>query len=86
MGNSLTSLDIPYLSHEGILIHIPKPIPIMDIRFITYPYPFGYRVPIPTKTLSYYIFESRLEGVNRRNLKFINLSIHYKSGLALERK
>jgi hypothetical protein len=28
--------------------------------------------------------ESRLEGVNRRNLKFTNLSTHYKSGLALE--
>jgi hypothetical protein len=30
--------------------------------------------------------ESRLEGVNRRNLKIINLSTHYKSGLALEIK
>jgi hypothetical protein len=28
--------------------------------------------------------ESRLEGVNRRNLKIINLSTHYKPGLALE--
>jgi hypothetical protein len=28
--------------------------------------------------------ESRLEGVNRRKLKFINLSTHYKPGLALE--
>jgi hypothetical protein len=30
--------------------------------------------------------ESRLEGggVNRRNLKFTNLSTHYKPGLALE--
>jgi hypothetical protein len=28
--------------------------------------------------------ESRLEGVDRRNLKIINLSAHYKSGLALE--
>jgi hypothetical protein len=28
--------------------------------------------------------ESRLEGVNRRNLKFINLSTHYKPVLALE--
>jgi hypothetical protein len=28
--------------------------------------------------------ESRLEGVDRGNLKFINLSTHYKSGLALE--
>jgi hypothetical protein len=28
--------------------------------------------------------ESRLEGVNRRNLKIINLSTHYKSGLVLE--
>jgi hypothetical protein len=28
--------------------------------------------------------ESRLEGVDRRNLKFINLSTHYKPGLALE--
>jgi hypothetical protein len=31
--------------------------------------------------------ESRLEGgVNRQNLKIINLSTHYKSGLALEIK
>jgi hypothetical protein len=28
--------------------------------------------------------ESRLEGVNRQNLKFTNLSTHYKPGLALE--
>jgi hypothetical protein len=28
--------------------------------------------------------ESRLEGVNRQNLKIINLSTHYKPGLALE--
>ena len=28
--------------------------------------------------------ESRLEGVNRVNLKFINLKHNYKSGLALE--
>jgi hypothetical protein len=28
--------------------------------------------------------ESRLEGVDRRNLKITNLSTHYKSGLALE--
>ena len=35
-----------------------------------------YRALIP--------IESRLEGVNRRNLKFINLSTHYKPGLALE--
>jgi hypothetical protein len=28
--------------------------------------------------------ESRLEGVNRANLKFINLSTLYKPGLALE--
>jgi hypothetical protein len=28
--------------------------------------------------------ESRLEGVNRRNLKFTNLSTHYKPGLVLE--
>jgi hypothetical protein len=28
--------------------------------------------------------ESRLEGVDRRNLKFINLSTHYKPGLVLE--
>jgi hypothetical protein len=31
------------------------------------------------------ILESRLEGVDRRNLKIINLSTHYKPGLALER-
>jgi hypothetical protein len=30
--------------------------------------------------------ESRLEGVSRRNLKIINLSTHYKPGLALELK
>jgi hypothetical protein len=30
------------------------------------------------------VSESRLEGVNRRNLKFINLSTHYKPGLELE--
>jgi hypothetical protein len=33
------------------------------------------------------VFESRLEGgggVDRRNLKIINLSIHYKPRLALE--
>jgi hypothetical protein len=35
-----------------------------------------YRAPIP--------IESRLEGVNRQNLKIINLSTHYKLGLALE--
>jgi hypothetical protein len=35
-----------------------------------------YRALIP--------IESRLEGVNRRNLKLINLSTHYKPGLALE--
>jgi hypothetical protein len=29
--------------------------------------------------------KSRLEGVDRRNLKIINLSTHYKPGLALER-
>jgi hypothetical protein len=28
--------------------------------------------------------ESRLEGVDRQNLKIINLSTHYKPGLALE--
>jgi hypothetical protein len=30
------------------------------------------------------LIESRLEGVDRRNLKIINLSTHYKPGLALE--
>jgi hypothetical protein len=30
--------------------------------------------------------ESRLEGVNRRNLKFINFKHNYKPGLALEIK
>jgi hypothetical protein len=30
--------------------------------------------------------ESRLEGVNRANLKIINLSTHYKSGLAFRIK
>jgi hypothetical protein len=28
--------------------------------------------------------ESRLEGMNRRNLNFINLNTHCKPGLALE--
>jgi hypothetical protein len=39
-----------------------------------------YRALIP--------IESHLEGggVNRRNLKFINLSTHYKPGLGLEIK
>jgi hypothetical protein len=36
----------------------------------------NYRALIP--------IESRLEGVNRRNLKIINLSTHYKLWLALE--
>jgi hypothetical protein len=35
-----------------------------------------YRTLIP--------IESHLEGVDRRNLKFTNLSAHYKPGLALE--
>jgi hypothetical protein len=35
-----------------------------------------YQALIPIK--------SRLEGVDRRNLKIINLSTHYKAGLALE--
>jgi hypothetical protein len=30
--------------------------------------------------------ESRLEGVNRHNLKFTTLNTHYKSGLVLELK
>jgi hypothetical protein len=30
------------------------------------------------------VCESRIEGVNRRNLKIINLNTHYKPGLALE--
>jgi hypothetical protein len=30
--------------------------------------------------------ESRLEGVNRSNLKFTTLNTHYKPGLALELK
>ena len=30
------------------------------------------------------IIESRLEGVDRRNLKFTTLNTHYKPGLALE--
>ena len=34
--------------------------------------------------LAQILSESRLEGVNRRNLKFTNLSTHYKPGLALE--
>jgi hypothetical protein len=39
-------------------------------------YPFG----------TYNIFESRLEGVDRRKLKFINLKQNYKPGLVLEIK
>jgi hypothetical protein len=37
-------------------------------------------------TIIIMVLESRLEGggVDRRNLKIINLSTHYKSGLALE--
>jgi hypothetical protein len=35
-----------------------------------------YLAPIP--------IENRLEGVDRRNLKFTNLSTHYKPVLALE--
>jgi hypothetical protein len=35
-----------------------------------------YRALIP--------IESHLEGVDRRNLKFTNLSTHYKSGSTLE--
>jgi hypothetical protein len=31
-----------------------------------------------------FMSESRLEGVNRRNLKFSTLNTHYKLGLALE--
>jgi hypothetical protein len=31
-----------------------------------------------------WVHESRLEGVNRRNLKIINLSTHYKPELTLE--
>jgi hypothetical protein len=38
--------------------------------------------PVPPLTPTW--VESRLEGVDRRNLKFTNLSTHYKSGLALE--
>jgi hypothetical protein len=30
--------------------------------------------------------ESRLEGVNRRNMKFTTLNTHYKPGLVLELK
>jgi hypothetical protein len=37
-----------------------------------------YRALIP--------IECRLEGVNRRNLKFINFKHNYKPGLALEIK
>jgi hypothetical protein len=36
--------------------------------------------------LAPFLSESRLEGVNRWNLKIINLSTHYKPGLALEIK
>jgi hypothetical protein len=32
------------------------------------------------------VLESRLEGVNRRNLKFINLNTHYKPGFSVRIK
>jgi hypothetical protein len=37
-----------------------------------------------SRTLFWIPFETRLEGVDRRNLKFTNLITHYKPGLALE--
>jgi hypothetical protein len=44
----------------------------------------GTELTSPTLYILRVISESRLEGVNRRNLKIINLSTHYKPGLALE--
>jgi hypothetical protein len=44
----------------------------------------GYQLYSRDNSLNDIITESRLEGrVNRRNLKIINLSTHYKPGLAL---
>jgi hypothetical protein len=40
----------------------------------------------PKNIMSAIELESRLEGVNRRNLKFTTLNAHYKPGLALELK
>jgi hypothetical protein len=42
--------------------------------------------PMALGCFTSWVHESRLEGVNRRNLKIINLSTHYKPGLALEIK
>jgi hypothetical protein len=41
---------------------------------------------IQIQTCPKFKLESRLEGVNRRNLKFTTLNTHYKPGLALELK
>jgi hypothetical protein len=38
----------------------------------------------PRGVMGRLVTESRLEGVNRRNLKFTILNTHYKPGLALE--
>jgi hypothetical protein len=43
-----------------------------------------YCLPFLCYVICFTDSESRLEGVNRQNLKIINLSTHYKSGLALE--
>jgi hypothetical protein len=42
-------------------------------------------LPSSVDSWSYCTIESHLEGVDRQNLKIINLSTHYKPGLALER-
>jgi hypothetical protein len=43
-------------------------------------------VAAPKQNILRFPSESRLEGVNRRNLKFTSLNTHYKPGLALELK
>jgi hypothetical protein len=45
-----------------------------------------YNSPLKTPMTMLVKHESRLEGVNRRNLKFTTLNTHYKPGLALELK
>ena len=40
----------------------------------------GVTEPRDKSCVSCVLAESRLEGVNRRNLKFISLNTHYKSG------
>jgi hypothetical protein len=53
------------------------------INKVTKVYKTGFQMHIRLSSCRMHT-ESRLEGVDRRNLKFINLSTHYKLGLALE--